>query len=118
MINGSESADKSMEEKVREEMYRPSPGNKEVKHNRRMGLRGKEKGDGGRQGGKCRGQRSEGVSVPYSHLQVGDELSHCDLLSNLLVQTLAVQDHALQDGQGPLEDRYVHHGLAHVPCNL
>lgn len=47
-----------------------------------------------------------------------DELSHSDFLCYLLVQTLAIQDHALQDGQGPLKDGHVHHGLAHVPCNL
>lgn len=40
----------------------------------------------------------------YLHLEVRDELSHSDFLCDLLVQTLAVQDHALQDGQGPLQD--------------
>lgn len=52
------------------------------------------------------------------HLEVRDELSHSDFLCYLLVQTLAIQDHALQDGQGPLKDGHVHHRLAHVPCNL
>lgn len=59
-----------------------------------------------------------GGGVSYSHLQVRDELSHSDFLCDLLVQTLAVQDHALQDGQGPLKDGHICHGLAHVPCNL
>lgn len=53
-----------------------------------------------------RGQTGKGGwgRVSYSHLEVRDELSHGDFLRYLLVQTLAVQDHALQDGQGPLKD--------------
>lgn len=54
----------------------------------------------------------------HSHLQVGNELPHSDFLCNLLVQALAVEHHALQDGQGALQDGHVHHGLTHVPCNL
>lgn len=42
--------------------------------------------------------------MSYSHLEVRDELSHGDFLGDLLVQALAVQDHALQDSQGPLKD--------------
>lgn len=67
---------------------------------------------------KRREENRWGCGVSYSHLEVRDELSHSDLLCYLLVKTLAVQDHALQDGQGPLKDGHVHHGLAHVPCNL
>lgn len=51
-------------------------------------------------------------------MQVRNELPYGDLLCNLLVQSLAVEHHALQDGQGPLQDGHVHHGLTHVPCNL
>lgn len=54
----------------------------------------------------------------HSHLQVGNELPHSDLLCNLLVQSLAVEHHALQDGQGALQDGHIHHGLTHIACNL
>lgn len=53
-----------------------------------------------------------------SHLQVPDELSHGDLLGHAVVQAVAVQHHALQDGQRALQDGHVHHGLVHVACNL
>lgn len=53
-----------------------------------------------------------------SHLQVPDELSHGDLLGHSMVQTVAVEDHALQDGQRTLKDGHVHHGLVDVACNL
>lgn len=69
-------------------------------------------------GQRMRGEKGSWGRVSYSHLEVRDELSHGDFLRDLLVQTLAVQDHALQNGQGPLKDGHVHHGLAHVPCNL
>lgn len=68
--------------------------------------------------GEEKRQGREAGRVSYSHLEVRDELSHSDFLCYLLVQTLAIQDHALQDGQGPLKDGHVHHGLAHVSCNL
>lgn len=68
--------------------------------------------------GEEKRQGREAGRVSYSHLQVRDELSHSDFLCYLLVQALAIQDHALQDGQGPLKDGHIHHGLAHVPCNL
>lgn len=71
---------------------------------------------------QAKGRREQtgkgGGRVSYSHLEVRDELSHSDFLCYLLVQTLAVQDHALQDSQGPLKDGHIYHGLAHVPCNL
>lgn len=53
-----------------------------------------------------------------SHLQVPDELSHGDLLSHSLVQAVAVEHHALQDGERALQDGHVHHGLVHVACDL
>ena len=53
-----------------------------------------------------------------SHLQVSDELSHGDLLRHPVVEAVAVEDHALQDGQGALQDGHVHHGLVHVARNL
>lgn len=53
-----------------------------------------------------------------SHLQVPDELSHGDLLSHAVVQAVAVEHHALQDGERALQDGHVHHGLVHVACDL
>lgn len=53
-----------------------------------------------------------------SHLQVSDELSHGDLLGHAVVQAVAVQHHALQDGQRALQDGHVHHGLVHITRNL
>lgn len=57
----------------------------------------------GERGEETRWGREAGQGL-YLHLEMRDELPHGDLLSDLLVQTLAVQDHALQDGQGPLQD--------------
>ena len=68
--------------------------------------------------GRSRAEGRGGREGLHLHLQVRDELPHGDLLRDLLVQALAVQDHAFQDGQGPLQDGHVHHGLAHVPRNL
>lgn len=73
---------------------------------------------GGRRAEGWGAGRAEGVAGPHLHLEVRDELPHGDLLRDLLVQALTVQDHALQDGQGPLQDGHVHHGLAHVPRDL
>lgn len=53
-----------------------------------------------------------------SHLQVPDELSHGDLLSHSVVQAVAVEHHALQDGERALQNGNVHHGLVHVACDL
>lgn len=66
---------------------------------------------------------SECVTVPLcvcvcSHLQVPDELSHGDLLRHPVVEAVAVEHHALQDGQGALQDGHVHHGLVHVAGDL
>lgn len=47
-----------------------------------------------------------------------DELSHGDLLSHSVVQAVAVEHHALQDGERALQDGNVHHGLVHVACDL
>lgn len=47
-----------------------------------------------------------------------DELSHGDLLSHSVVQTVTVEHHALQDGERALQDGHVHHGLVHVACDL
>ena len=47
-----------------------------------------------------------------------DELSHGDLLGHAVVQAVAVEHHALQDGQGALQDGHVHHGLVHVAGDL
>lgn len=57
------------------------------------------------------------VSVS-SHLQVPDELSHSDLLGHSVVQAVAVEDHALQDGEGALQDGNVHHRLVHIASDL
>lgn len=53
-----------------------------------------------------------------SHLQVPDELSHGDLLRHSVVEAVAVEHHALQDGERALQNGHVHHGLVHVACNL
>lgn len=53
-----------------------------------------------------------------SHLQVPDELSHGDLLRHPVVEAVAVEHHALQDGQGALQDGHVHHRLVHVASDL
>lgn len=53
-----------------------------------------------------------------SHLQVPDELSHGDLLCHPMVEAMAVQNHALEDGQGALQDGHVHHRLVDVARNL
>lgn len=47
-----------------------------------------------------------------------DELSHGDLLRHSMVQAVAVEDHALEDGEGALQDGHIHHRLVHVACNL
>lgn len=59
-----------------------------------------------------------GKRLGYSHLQVANELPDGDLFSNPRIESLAVEHHALQDGQGPLQDGDVHRGLTHVACNL
>lgn len=53
-----------------------------------------------------------------SHLQVPDELSHGDLLGHPVVQAVAVEHHALQDGERALQNGNVHHGLVHIACDL
>lgn len=53
-----------------------------------------------------------------SHLQVPDELSHGDLLCHPMVEAMAIQNHALEDGQGALQDGHVHHRLVDVARNL
>lgn len=53
-----------------------------------------------------------------SHLQVPDELSHGDLLRHSMVEAVAVEHHALKDGERALQDGNIHHWLVHVACNL
>lgn len=47
-----------------------------------------------------------------------DELSHGDLLRHPMVEAVAVQHHALQDGEGALQDGHVHHRLVHIASDL
>lgn len=53
-----------------------------------------------------------------SHLQVPDELSHGDLLCHSMVEAVAVEHHALEDGKRALQDGHIHHRLVHVACDL
>lgn len=53
-----------------------------------------------------------------SHLQVPDELSNGDFLGHSVVEAVAVQDHALKDGQRALQDGHIHHRLVHIARNL
>lgn len=47
-----------------------------------------------------------------------DELSHGDLLRHPMVEAVAVQHHALQDGERALQDGHVHHRLVHIASDL
>lgn len=53
-----------------------------------------------------------------SHLQVCDELCDGDLLSDAVVESAAVQHHALQHSQRTLQDRHIHQRLGHMTRNL
>lgn len=57
-------------------------------------------------------------SLVHSPLKMWDELSDGDLLRHLVVKILTVENHGLQDGQGPLQHCCVHGRLVYIAGNL
>lgn len=54
----------------------------------------------------------------YIHLQMADQPLQCDLLSDLVEQATAAQNHARQDVQGHLLNGGVHHLGIHKTGDL